>query len=157
LEQNRGPLSDHISGTDFYAAARHAVYLADTLPKRGTRHLHARRSDSVITAWLLKLLLPKMPISCAIEEEPTLPRSLLARLLPAFDLVSVSDQLMVNHLATVYPDDLQLRQQWLRSETRIGPIRLKRKVIAPPVDRAALERAFLHRILQALPPAPAAS
>lgn len=155
LEQNRGPLSDHVSGTDFYFAARHAVYLADILPKRATRHLHARRSDSVITAWLLKLLLPKMQISCAIEEEPSLPRSLLARLLPAFDLVSVSDSLMANHLASVFPDDLQLRQRWQHNETRIGPIRLKRKVVAPPVDRQALEQAFLKRILQALPPAAA--
>lgn len=157
LELNRGPLSDHVSGTDFYFAARHAVYLADTLPKRGTLHLHARRSDSVITAWLLKLLLPKMQISCAIEEDPTLPRSLLARLLPSFDLVSVSDSRMASHLASVYPDDLQLRQHWHRKETRIGPIRLKRKIAAPPVDRAALESAFLKRILQALPTAPAAS
>jgi glycosyltransferase involved in cell wall biosynthesis len=154
LEQNRGPLSDHVSGTAFYAAARQAVYLADILPRRGTRHLHARRSDSVITAWLLKLLLPSLQISCAIQEEPCLPRSLLARLLPAFDLVSVSDALMANHLATIYPDDLQLRQHWQRKETRIGPIRLKRKVIAPPLDRSALERAFLHRIRQGLPSAP---
>jgi glycosyltransferase involved in cell wall biosynthesis len=151
LEEARGPLTDHISGTAFYSAARHAVYLAEVLPKRGTQHFHARGSDAVITAWLLKQLLPMLHMSCAIEDEPALSRALLARLLPVFDLLSVSDEKLAGQLAGKPTDDLQLSQRVQRAELRVGPLRIKRKVAAAPVDRAALETAFLKRIRQTLP------
>jgi hypothetical protein len=157
LEARRSMLREHVCGEAFYAAARQAVYLADVLPRRGTRHLHARRSDCLLTVWLIKQLLPDLQISCAIEEEPTLPRSLLMRLLPDFALVSVSDDRLAQQSAVVYPDELQLRVPWQRAETRLGPIRVKRKVAAAPVDRSALERAFLKRIHSLLASAPESS
>ncbi len=151
IEDRRGTLTDHISGSDFYTVARHAVYLAEVLPKRGTRHLHARLSDTVLTAWLLKQLLPALHLSCAIEHEPLLSRALLARLLPAFDLVSVSDPKLAAQLSCPSADDLQLGAPVQHAELRLGPVRIKRKITAPPPDRATLERAFLDRIHQALP------
>jgi glycosyltransferase involved in cell wall biosynthesis len=153
LEEARGPLTDHISGTAFYSAARHAVYLAEVLPKRGTRHFHARGSEAVITAWLLRQLLPMLHMSCAIEDEPALSRALLARLLPVFDVLSVSDEKLASQLPGKTTDDLHMSQRVQRAELRLGPLRIKRKVTAAPVDRAALETAFLNRIRQALPTA----
>ncbi len=153
IEERRGTLTDHISGSDFYTAARHAVYLAEVLPKRGTRHLHARLSHSVLTAWLLKQLLPALHLSCAVEFEPSLSRALLARLLPAFDLVSVSDPKLAEQLSCACSDDLRLGEPVQHAVLRLGPVRIKRKVETPPPDRAALERAFLERIHRSLPPA----
>lgn len=86
----RGQLGDSLNSTEFYVAARNAVYLADVLPKSGARHVHAWRSDAVLTVWLLKQLAPTLRVSCAVEENPAVPRSLLTRLLPAFDLASIS-------------------------------------------------------------------
>ena len=151
LEEARGPLTDHISGTDFYGAARHAVYLAEVLPKRGTRHFHARGSEAVLTAWLLRQLLPGLHLSCAIEDEPALSRALLARLLPVFDLMSISDARLAAQLPGKTTDDLKLSQRVQRAELKLGPLRIKRKVPPAPIDRAALEAAFLKRIHQALP------
>jgi glycosyltransferase involved in cell wall biosynthesis len=151
LEEARGSLTDHISGTDFYSAARHAIYLAEVLPKRSTRHFHARGSEAVLTAWLLRQLLPGLSMSCAIEDEPHLSRALLARLLPVFDLISVSDTRLAAQLPGKTTDDLQMSQRVQRTELKLGPVRIKRKVAAAPIDRAALETAFLKRIYQALP------
>ncbi len=152
IEDRRGTLTDHISGSDFYTAARHAVYLAEVLPKRGTRHLHARRSGSVLTAWLLKQLLPGLHLSCAIEFEPELSRALLARLLPVFDLVSISDPKLAAQLpGGSVSDDLRLGEPAQHAVLHLGPVRIKRKVTTPPPDHAALERAFLDRIRLALP------
>ena len=153
IEERRGTLTDHISGSDFYTAARHAVYLAEVLPKRGTRHLHARLSGSILTAWLLRQLLPSLHLSCAVEFEPALSRALLARLLPAFDLISVSDPKLAELLQGACKDDLRLGEPAQHSVLNLGLVRIKRKVTLPPPDRGALERAFLARIRQALPTA----
>lgn len=153
IEERRGTLTDHISGSDFYTAARHAVYLAEMLPKRGTRHFHARLSSSVLTAWLLKQLLPALHLSCAVEFEPALSRALLARLLPVFDLISVSDPKLAAQLSCPCGDDLRIGEPSQHAVLRLGPVRIKRKVAAPPPDRAALEKAFLERIRRAMPAA----
>ncbi len=150
IEDRRGTLTDHISGSDFYTAARHAVYLAEVLPKRRTRHLHARRSDSVLTAWLLKQLLPDLHLSCAIEFEPRLSRALLIRLLPVFDLVSVSDPRLAEQLPGEVRDDLRMGEPSQHAVLNLGPVRIKRKIVTAPPDRPALEKAFLARIRQAL-------
>jgi hypothetical protein len=151
LEEARGPWSDHVSGEAFYRAARHAVYLAEVLPKRGTRHVHARGSEALITVWLLRQLLPGLHTSCAIEDEPGLSRGLLARVVTIFDVVSVSDKKLAGQLSGKPSDDLQMSERVQRSELRLGPVRIKRKVAAVPVDRVALESAFLKRIREAMP------
>ncbi len=38
-----------------------------------------------------------------------------------------------------------------RAELRLGPVRIKRKVAPPPVDREKLEKGFLNRIREAMP------
>lgn len=150
LDTARGKMGDTLDSTDFYVAARHAVYLAETLPHRGTRHIHAWRSDAVVTVWLLKQLRPELKTSCAIEENPAVPRSLLARLVPAFDLKSVSDARLNELLESPQPDELMLELPFRHKELRVGPLKVKRKVAAPPRDRKSIEREWLKRILKSL-------
>ncbi|MCB1227072.1 MAG: glycosyltransferase family 4 protein [Verrucomicrobiales bacterium] len=150
LEAHRGTLGDHVTGTAFYQQARHAIYLAEALPRRGVRHIHARRADTVLTVWMLKLLLPHLTVSAAVEENPSLPRSLLARLLPTLDLLSVSDPKLAEQTGSP-PDTLQLTAPFVRKETRIGPLKFKRKISVSEPDRPPLEAAFLARIRELLP------
>ncbi len=146
LEGARGKMGDALDSVDFYVAARNAVYLADVLPHRGTRHVHAWRSCAVVTVWLLKQLLPALKVSCAIEENPCIPRSLLARLIPAFDLTSISDSRLNEQLANSYPDELKLELPFRHMELRVGPLKVKRKVATPVRDRKTIEREWLERI-----------
>jgi Glycosyl transferases group 1 len=147
LEALRGKMSDAMDSTQFYQSARHAIYLADVLAKRGTRLVHAYRSDAVITVWLLKQLMPSLHITAAIEENPAIPRSWLLRLLPAFDRLSISDAKLNEQLPTKHPDVLKLLAPVQRSELKIGPIKLKTRKAAASVDRAAVETAWL-KLLQ---------
>ena len=146
IESARGKMGDALDSVDFYVAARNAVYLADVLPRRGTRHVHAWRSCAAVTVWLLKQLLPDLKTSCAIEENPALPRSLLARLVPVFDLTSISDARLNEQLENSYPDELKLELPFRHVELRVGPLKVKRKVAAPPRDRKTIEREWLQRI-----------
>lgn len=150
LENLRARMGDALDSTDFYVSARHAVYLAETLLHRGTRHVHAWRSDAVVTVWMLRQLLPEIKVSCAIEENPRAPRSLLARLVPAFDLTSVSDGKLNDLLDSPYPDELKLELPFRHKELRVGPLKVKRKVAAPPRDRKTIEREWLKRIRTSL-------
>ena len=146
LDNARGKMGDVLEGAEFYQAARHAVYLAESLPRRGTQHVHAWRSDAVVTVWLLKQLLPALKTSCAIEENPAAPRSLLARLVPAFDLTSISDARLNEQLAHPQPDELKLELPYRHQELRVGPLKVKRRVPAPARDRKTIERQWLARI-----------
>lgn len=151
VEAVRGALGDAVDGASFYQAARHAVYLADALPRRGVRHLHAFRSDALVTVWLVRQLLPGLRISGAVEEQPSLGRSLLARLLPDFDLVSVSDEKLRQQAKVASPDVLRLGLPFHHRELALGPVRLKRRVAGETVDRPQVERAWLNCILESLP------
>lgn len=146
VESARGKMGDALDSVDFYVAARNAVYLADVLPRRGTRHVHAWRSCAVVTVWLLKQLLPDLKVSCAVEENPGVPRSLLARLVPAFDLTSISDAKLNEQMENSYPDELKLELPFRHVELRVGPIKVKRKVATPSRDRKTIERDWLERI-----------
>lgn len=152
VESLRSKFGDHLTGNLFYLHARQAVYLADTLLKRATRHLHARGSAALPTVWMLHQLLPALSVSCAIEDSPLLPRSLLIRLFDGFQLVSISDADLLDQLGSSadVADDLHLRPNFERKEIRIGPLRINRKVATPARDRHALEEAFLRRIQQTL-------
>jgi glycosyltransferase involved in cell wall biosynthesis len=146
LEILRGKMSDSMDSTQFYQSAHHAIYLADVLAKRGTRLVHAHRSDAVITVWLLKQLMPSLLITAAVEENPAIPRSWLTRLLPAFDRLSISDPKLNEQLATKQPDVLKLQAAIQRSELRIGPIKLKTRKAAAAVDRRAAETEWLRSL-----------
>ncbi|MCB1210104.1 MAG: glycosyltransferase family 4 protein [Verrucomicrobiales bacterium] len=146
IENIRGQLGDSLNSTAFYVSARNAVYLADVLPKSGTRHVHAWRSDAILTVWLLKQLAPNLRVSCAVEENPAIPRSLLARLLPAFDIASISDPRVAELSEKPASDDLRLAAPFQRTEVRVGPLRVKRKIAAPKQDRTALENAWLQKL-----------
>ena len=146
LEAARGQLGDAMDSALFYQSARHAVYLADVLGKRGTRLAHACRSDAMVTLWLLKQLRPGLKITAAIEENPVLPRGLLARLLKDFDLASVSDPRLNEQTGGVFPDVLKLQAPFAHKEMRLGPLKLKTKRAAKPVNRREVEIAWLKQL-----------
>jgi glycosyltransferase involved in cell wall biosynthesis len=149
LEALRGKMGDAMDSTQFYTAARNAVYLADVLVKRGVRLIHAHRSDAIPTLWLIKQLLPQLHITAAIEENPTPSRGLLTRLLPDFTLISLSDTRLAEQLKTQHPDVLRLSLPYQHQVLALGPIKVKTRKAAPSIDRAAVERAWLQQ-LQAL-------
>lgn len=93
-----------VDGEIFFRDARRAVYLAGQLPHWGVRHVHALRSESMLIAWILHRL-TGVPISCAIESQPTLPRSVISSLLPAFSFGSCADAKLTSCL---WPDSLGL-------------------------------------------------
>jgi len=70
LEAARGKMGDAVDSLLFYQSARHAIYLADVLGKRGTKLVHAHRSDAVVTTWLLKQLMPAAEDHCRDRREP---------------------------------------------------------------------------------------
>lgn len=144
LEASRSKMGDAVDSLLFYQCARHAIYLADILNKRGIRLVHAHRSDAVVTTWLLKQLLPDLKITAAIEENPALPRGLLSRLLPCFDRLSISDPRMHELLQEKKHEDvLKLSGPFQRSEMRLGPLKFKTKKPVAAVDRRLVEFAWL--------------
>ncbi len=149
IERLRGEVGESVDGETFYIQARRAVWLAEALPKRGTRHLHAHTSADVVTVWLWKKL-TGLAASAAIEDSPALSRVVLSRLLPDFDLASVSDGKLVQSADLKLGDTLHLRRPPSHREFRLGPLRLKLRHTAPAADRTALERAWLDRILASL-------
>ncbi|MFZ4595661.1 MAG: hypothetical protein ACOYOF_15485, partial [Verrucomicrobiaceae bacterium] len=124
--------------------------VADLLGKRGTKLVHAHRSDAVVTTWLLKQLMPILKITAAIEENPALPRGLLARLLPDFDLLSMSDARLNDQLKPGAADVLKLAVPFVHQELRFGPIKVKKKKAAPAVDRKAVEFAWLKQLKEVI-------
>jgi len=150
LEAARGKMGDAVDSLLFYQSARHAIYLADMLGKRGTKLVHAHRSDAVVTTWLLKQLMPTLKITAAIEENPALPRGLLARLLPDFDLLSMSDARLNDQLKPSAADVLKLAVPFVHQELRFGPIKVKKKKAAPAVDRKAVEFAWLKQLKEVI-------
>ncbi len=149
LEMMRKYLGDAVSGEEFYLQARRAVYLADVLPRRGVKHVHAFRSDAVVCVWLLKKL-SGLRTSAAIEESPSLGRAVLARLLGDFDLVSSSDEKLNAMTGVLAQDKLSLKELPTHRELRLGPMRLKLRATPPTQDRGALERGWFDQIVQKL-------
>ena len=149
LERLRKHLGDAISGEEFYLQARRAVYMADVLPRRGVKHVHAFRSDAVLCVWLMKKLW-EFRASAAIEESPSLNRGLLARLLADFDLVSSSDEKLNAIAGYVAQDKLSLKTAPTPRELRLGPMRLKLQARRLLSDRKPLERRWFDEILQSL-------
>ena len=146
LEAARGKLGDAVDSLMFYQSARHAIYLANVLAKRGVKLVHAHRAKAVVTAWMLKQLIPSLKVTAAIEEMPGLPRGLLTRLLADFDLVSISDHRLNEMLEGKHEDILKLYEPFQRSEMRFGPLKVKTKKAAPAVDRRAVEFLWLEKL-----------
>lgn len=94
-------------GEGFFRAARRAVHTAALVRKRGVRHLHAARSGGVLWAWLVKKL-TGVRASFAIEPHPSLPRSLLAEIVPDFDIGSIADEKLSERIKHTFPDVLGL-------------------------------------------------
>lgn len=149
LERCRATTGDSVSGEEFYRQARRAVHLAELLPRRGVKHLHAFRSDAVLCAWLVKQL-TGMRISAAIEDSPVPGRALLGRLLADFDRVSNSDKKLAKLAGFPAEDDLELTKPATHRELRLGPIRLKLRTAPPRRDRRGLEDKWLEQILKNL-------
>jgi hypothetical protein len=149
LEQCREALGSAITGEEFYLQARRALWLADALPRRGVKHVHAFRSDAVIMVWLLKKL-TGLSISAAIEDSPSLSRATLAKILLDFPLISNSDEKLAAEAGISAPDALQLKKTATHRQISLGPLRVKRRAAPVSEDRSAVERAWFGRILQSL-------
>ena len=59
--------------------------------RRGYRHVHAARADTLLWTWLVAKL-TGITASYAIESHPPVSRSLLARLIPDFAFGSLADE-----------------------------------------------------------------
>jgi glycosyltransferase involved in cell wall biosynthesis len=149
IERWRGSIGEAMDGEAFYAQARRAVWLAEALPKRGVRHLHAYTSQDVVVVWLWKKL-TGLQASAAIEEAPRLSRVMLGRLLADFDLASVSDEKLVQSVDSGLGDFLDLQRPPPHREFRYGPLRMKMRRMMPVANRKSLERTWLERILASL-------
>jgi len=143
LESVRGELGDAIDGNTFYSAARRAVYLADILTRRNARVIHARSTASLLTVWMLKKLRPCFRIAAAVEEEPSVPRGVLKRVMPDFELVSVSDGKLRDMLKRPPEDVLQLHLPHIRKQFKAGPIKVSYRRPSPVVDQSAVESRWL--------------
>lgn len=149
LEKLRAIIGDAMDGETFYLQARRALWMADALPRRGTKHVHAFRSDAMVCLWLLKKI-SHLSVSVAIEESPELSRALIARLLPDFDLSSVSDDKLIAQSSGVLKDYLQLTRPLTHRRLRLGPLQVKVRSTPPAQDRQLLERAWYGHLLQHL-------
>jgi len=146
MEKCRSRVGDALSGEEFYRQARRAVYLWQALPRQGVRHLHAWRSSAVVCVWLVKQLAGSaLKVSAAIEESPSLSRAALLRLLPDFDLVSNSEPKLKSE-AFLASDLLFLRRDVTHRELGLGPLKIKRRIPPPRVDRRRLEERWLEKI-----------
>ena len=150
LEAARTRMGDAVDSVLFYQCARNAVYLADVLPRRDVRLVHAHRSDAAVTVWLLKQLRPDLKITAAIEEEPVMPRGLLSRLLKDFELISLSDPQLNEQLGGKHPNILKLQTPFARTELRLGPFKLKTKKAAAPVNHREVEFAWLKMLKEVM-------
>ncbi|MEI6533796.1 MAG: glycosyltransferase family 4 protein [Verrucomicrobiaceae bacterium] len=149
LEKLRRTLGDAVSGEEFYLQARRAVYLADALPRRGVKHVHAFRSDAVVCVWLLKKL-GDFHASASIEESPALGRVALVRLLTDFEMVSNSDEKLSSDARFLAKDALLLKKSPMHRELSLGPLRLKLQARRSARDDGLLERGWFDQIIQSL-------
>lgn len=143
VEKLRAQFGDAITGEVFYRDARRAFWLAENLPKRGVRHLHAFRSNALVTVWLWNKI-TGLSISAAVEENPVLGRSLLQRLLAEIEVTSVSDPKLAD---APEADALQLFQPPAHRTIQLGPLKLKKRVAPPKIDRKPIEKAWFERLL----------
>jgi hypothetical protein len=80
-----------VEGEIFFRDARRAVHTASIVRRRGHRHVHAARADTLLWTWLVAKL-TGITASYAIESHPPVSRSLLARLIPDFTFGSLADE-----------------------------------------------------------------
>lgn len=146
IEKLRSIVGDAMDGEEFYRQARRAMWYAESLPKRGAKVVHAYRSDAAVCVWLVKKL-TGLRATAAIEDAPGLSRAVLAKLLPGFDLVSVSDEKLRSTLSKGAEDILKLQEPPTHRKISLGPVKLKLRNTAPAEDRSALERAWLEKLI----------
>lgn len=77
-EAIRTELGGSVDGEDFFQSARRAVWLAEEAPKRGVRHFHAARAESLLAAWLAARL-ADLTFSGLLEPAHELDEKLVAR------------------------------------------------------------------------------
>lgn len=146
VEKARAALGDAVPGEDFYTQARRACWLAESLPRRGVKHLHAFRSNVAVTVWLWKKL-TGLSVSVAVEENPALSRQALKKMLPDFNLASVSDPRLSG---AAVGDRLQLQKPRTHTTIHLGVLRLKRRLRLPIVDRQNLEMTWFEHLIDSL-------
>ena len=149
VEKLRSVIGAALTGEDFYLQARRAVWMADALPRRGVKLIHAHGAGAIPAVWLCKKL-SGLRASAAVEEAPSLSRSALAKLLPDFDFASVSDEKLASTPVHGVKDVLHLKKPPTHRELRFGPLRLKIRASAPVEDRSALIRGWIDQLASSL-------
>lgn len=145
IEKLRGTLGEAVGGEEFYRQARRTVWMAEALPRRGVKLVHACRSDSLVGVWILKKL-TGLRASAAIEDAPPLSRTVLVKLLADFDLVSVSDEKLRSQLPAGAEDFLELQKPPTHRKVSLGPVKLKLRASPVAEDRSAIEAAWLKKL-----------
>lgn len=149
VEKLRSVIGEALDGEAFYIQARRAVWLAESLPKRGVRHLHALTSEELVAVWLWKKL-TGLQASVAVEESPSLGRVVLRRLLGDLEVASVSDERLAKDLGSGVEDTLELLKPPTHRELRLGPLRMKLRHTPLARGRRHLERSWLEQTLRTL-------
>ncbi len=149
LERLRNTIGDAMDGETFYLQARRAVWMAHALPRRGTVHAHAFRSDAMVCIWMLKKI-SNITVSTAIEDAPTLSRALISKLLPDFDFTSISDAKLLAQSTIDAKDFLLLKASDTHRKFRLGPLQMKVRAAPQKNDRKQLERTWFEHLAQHL-------
>ncbi|MGI8431142.1 MAG: hypothetical protein ACR2MW_02475, partial [Chthoniobacterales bacterium] len=96
LEAEHAATLQRVPGALFLEQARAALTLRKLLARENIRHLHATSSRALVTALLVRRLVP-VTLSAAIEPEPSLPRIALKEALQQVDGGRVFDPRLVRH------------------------------------------------------------
>ncbi|MFZ4764127.1 MAG: glycosyltransferase family 4 protein [Roseimicrobium sp.] len=145
IERLRGVIGDAMDGEAFYAHARRAVWMADTLPRRNVKLVHAHMAGAMPAVWLCKKLCG-MRVSAAVEEAPSISRATLARLLPDFDFASVSDERLASMLSYRLDDVLKLKKSATHKVLKFGPLRFKVRSSPPASDAGGLVQNWFEKL-----------
>ncbi len=142
LENLRNDLHQAVDGETFFLHARRATWIAQQMQRSGGARLHALRSESALTAWLVWQL-TGTPFSIAIEEGPAWSTKLWQRMSNDACAVSVADEKLATKLGGGLDDNLLQALPEITIK-RFGPFRSKKEGLAPP---PAKRRAALYEFL----------
>lgn len=133
LEDIRHVLHQAVDGETFFLHARRATWIAQQMQRCGGARLHALRSESGLTAWLVWQLIDA-PFSIAIEEGSAWSTKLWQEMVRDADAVSVADERLASKLGGGVEDKLLQAVPEITIK-RFGPFRSKKEGLAPPPEK----------------------
>ena len=126
IEDLRKQLPKKHQDQTFYDAARQALFLVRQVRQRPHFLIHAARSNSALTAWILSQI-SGTPLALTIESEPSTPRSLLRALIPACASCSLGDAKLRGEFDTLKFEDTLGLAPPAHKETKVGPIKIRQR------------------------------